>query len=598
MVGPLLERLGLDLVTTYWTPDGELPRPRAQPAAGGEPRASSSTRSATTGADLGIAWDGDADRCFFIDDTRPLRRRRLPDRDPGRAPAGQVRARRRRRSSTTCAPRARCPTRSTRAGGSALRQPRRPRVLQDAHARRGRDLRRRGLRATTTSTTSTTPTRGRSRRCSCSRSCRVEGRRMSELLEPLPRRATSSRARSTPRSPTGRPDGRDRGALRRRRRDLAPRRRLVDYDDWHFNVRPSNTEPLLRLCLESLVSEAGHGAPARRGARASIRARDPRPRRPDAVRRRAGQLLPRRGRPAHARRLRARTPPRRSTRSRARCRARPPRRGPRADRRHPPAHGPHRARRDPRAALGRGGLRAGPARALARATTARHATGTTRSRRRSCAATASREERRHGAARGVRGVPRLGRGRRRSPARWPTGRAALRRPDVARAPPPRALALGHRLPRRGSAASSSAATTCIAHISSNPLISRPLGGPATPRAGRRRSSTYMDVAARDARDGGRARAARPRRRRSPTTSRSSTSARACTSAARTSSTRLIAERPRTALRAGPGDVGQRRADPGLPDAQRGARPRRPAARRGRVVEEAGDGVVRYRATAG
>jgi phosphomannomutase len=28
----------------------------------------------------------------------------------------------------------------------------------------------------------------------------------------------------------------------------------VDYDDWHFNVRPSNTEPLLRLCLESLQS--------------------------------------------------------------------------------------------------------------------------------------------------------------------------------------------------------------------------------------------------------------------------------------------------------------------------------------------------------
>ena len=29
----------------------------------------------------------------------------------------------------------------------------------------------------------------------------------------------------------------------------------VDYEDWHFNVRPSNTEPLLRLNLESLVSE-------------------------------------------------------------------------------------------------------------------------------------------------------------------------------------------------------------------------------------------------------------------------------------------------------------------------------------------------------
>ena len=30
----------------------------------------------------------------------------------------------------------------------------------------------------------------------------------------------------------------------------------VGYDDWHFNVRPSNTEPLLRLNLESLVGEA------------------------------------------------------------------------------------------------------------------------------------------------------------------------------------------------------------------------------------------------------------------------------------------------------------------------------------------------------
>jgi phosphomannomutase len=25
----------------------------------------------------------------------------------------------------------------------------------------------------------------------------------------------------------------------------------VDYPDWHFNVRPSNTEPLLRLNLEA-----------------------------------------------------------------------------------------------------------------------------------------------------------------------------------------------------------------------------------------------------------------------------------------------------------------------------------------------------------
>jgi phosphomannomutase len=29
----------------------------------------------------------------------------------------------------------------------------------------------------------------------------------------------------------------------------------VDYDDWHFNVRPSNTEPLLRLNLEAFTKE-------------------------------------------------------------------------------------------------------------------------------------------------------------------------------------------------------------------------------------------------------------------------------------------------------------------------------------------------------
>jgi phosphomannomutase len=30
----------------------------------------------------------------------------------------------------------------------------------------------------------------------------------------------------------------------------------VDYDDWHFNVRPSNTEPLLRLNLEAPSADA------------------------------------------------------------------------------------------------------------------------------------------------------------------------------------------------------------------------------------------------------------------------------------------------------------------------------------------------------
>ena len=60
------------------------------------------------GADLGIAWDGDADRCFFIDDTgrfvdgdflTAILAEHLLAKQPERA-----------RSSTTCAPRARSPT--------------------------------------------------------------------------------------------------------------------------------------------------------------------------------------------------------------------------------------------------------------------------------------------------------------------------------------------------------------------------------------------------------------------------------------------------------------------------------------------------------
>ena len=68
MVGPLLEQLGLDLVTTYWTPDGSFPDHEPNPLLE-ENRRFIIDKVREEGADLGIAWDGDADRCFFIDDT-------------------------------------------------------------------------------------------------------------------------------------------------------------------------------------------------------------------------------------------------------------------------------------------------------------------------------------------------------------------------------------------------------------------------------------------------------------------------------------------------------------------------------------------------
>ncbi len=68
MVGPLLEGLGLELIETYWTPDGDFPDHEPNPLLE-ENRRFIIEQVRGSGADLGIAWDGDADRCFFIDDT-------------------------------------------------------------------------------------------------------------------------------------------------------------------------------------------------------------------------------------------------------------------------------------------------------------------------------------------------------------------------------------------------------------------------------------------------------------------------------------------------------------------------------------------------
>src|SRR5205807_7664763 len=67
MVGPLLEGLGLELVETYWAPDGNFPDHEPNPLLE-ENRRFIVEQVRAQGADLGIAWDGDADRCFFIDE--------------------------------------------------------------------------------------------------------------------------------------------------------------------------------------------------------------------------------------------------------------------------------------------------------------------------------------------------------------------------------------------------------------------------------------------------------------------------------------------------------------------------------------------------
>ena len=67
MIGPVLERLpALELVPCYWEPDGHFPDHEPNPLLP-ENRQFVIEKVRAEAADLGIAWDGDADRCFFID---------------------------------------------------------------------------------------------------------------------------------------------------------------------------------------------------------------------------------------------------------------------------------------------------------------------------------------------------------------------------------------------------------------------------------------------------------------------------------------------------------------------------------------------------
>ena len=69
MVGPVLAELPVvDLSTFYWTPDGNFPDHEPNPLLE-ENRQFIIDKVKATGAQLGIAWDGDADRCFFIDES-------------------------------------------------------------------------------------------------------------------------------------------------------------------------------------------------------------------------------------------------------------------------------------------------------------------------------------------------------------------------------------------------------------------------------------------------------------------------------------------------------------------------------------------------
>jgi phosphomannomutase len=248
MVGPLLERLGLDLVTTYWVPDGRFPDHEPNPLLE-ENRRFVIDKVITEGADLGIAWDGDADRCFFIDDRggfvdgdflTALLAESILEKQPGADILYDVRASRA------------VPDTVTRFGGT-------PHINRVGHAFFKRRMRDQGgafggevsghyyFAGFYNADSGTIPA------LLILELLSKQDAKLSELLEPL--RSTyfiSGEINSTVADVPGRL-----AALEDRYGDGEVTRLdglSVDYEDWHFNVRPSNTEPLLRLNLESLVS--------------------------------------------------------------------------------------------------------------------------------------------------------------------------------------------------------------------------------------------------------------------------------------------------------------------------------------------------------
>ncbi len=248
MVGPILEKLPLELAEMYFEPNGEFPDHEPNPLLE-ENRRMIIDRVRETGADLGIAWDGDADRCFFIDGS-------------GSFCDGDF----------VCALLARSAL-AKNPGATILYDPRSSRAVPDLVAAEGgrSDLSRVGhaffkarmreenavfggevsghyyFRDFWNADSGTIPALLMLELIS------RDGRSIGELIEEFRSRYFISGEINS--------EVADQAAKLDQIRERYGDGRIaeldgvsVDYDDWHFNVRPSNTEPLLRLNLESLIS--------------------------------------------------------------------------------------------------------------------------------------------------------------------------------------------------------------------------------------------------------------------------------------------------------------------------------------------------------
>ena len=251
LLPPVLERLPqLEVVRNYFEPDGTFPNHLPNPLLP-ENREFIVAKTLEEGADFGAAFDGDADRCFFVDDSgefvpgdfaTALFAELVLAKEPGAKIIYDVRA--------SWA----VPQTIERAGGVPLIN----RVghafikqrMREEHAAFGGEVSGHYyFRDFSQADSGVVPFLLMLQLLS------QRGQTLSEILRPFRERFFITGELNTPVEDVD-------AKLRELEERFGPEGHVshldglsVEADDWHFNVRPSNTEPLLRLNLEALDPE-------------------------------------------------------------------------------------------------------------------------------------------------------------------------------------------------------------------------------------------------------------------------------------------------------------------------------------------------------
>ncbi len=250
MLPPVLERLPIDAVRCYFEPDGTFPNHEPNPLLP-ENREFIVAKTLAEGADFGVAFDGDADRCFFVDDAgefvpgdfvTALLAASVLEKEPGAKIIYDLRA--------SWA----VPETVEHAGGVPL-------VNRVGHAFIKHRMREEGA-AFGGEVSGHYYFRGFSQADSgvvpfllMLELVSKQGRRLSDILAAYRGRYFLTGELNTPVDDVA-------GKLRELQERFGDEGEVshldgvsIDAGDWHMNVRPSNTEPLLRLNLEARTPE-------------------------------------------------------------------------------------------------------------------------------------------------------------------------------------------------------------------------------------------------------------------------------------------------------------------------------------------------------